>query len=177
MTTTSPSGLYVPRGIELPDWYNANVPSSPARRRRYLQQLLFVLEELTKLFYPDPVIAAANQPRVVGEHRVLFINLPIYSMMVPGWLEMQFIGNFEQWVVSISCREVVPNRFHGLFDSMEPLSPVDLQHFDVPWRDRTYGIDRQYFMVKLPSDWHLWTFCFLLEDALNLRIKVMNRPT
>lgn len=132
------------------------------------QQLMSLQTEISHRLFPTPYRGPACPVHVVGqdEHQ-----LPIFSLFIPGKLEMRFkFSHLGHCIVSVRCEPGYEayDKFHDLFDQSEQVTAEEASGFDERWLLGPYVNDRSAFTVLLPSASDISIF-FLLGASLGLR--------
>jgi hypothetical protein len=157
-------------GTPLEEWASAHESlDGMVYQNAYRSQIGFVQDRLSGLFFGSYEEWSTHPVRVVGEHRSQSIRLPVFSILVPGELEVRLRGNFHDWVVSVSSTASVPDVFYELFerDARQPLECSE--GFDPDWVFGPYTENNRQFSLRLSNDLRLYVFCYLLLGGLGMR--------
>lgn len=165
--------------ITLQDWMNNHpVGLEMLWKGAAHSQLQFVRDMLHYLIVPGHSAVRKDHPvRVVSTHTSKSVLLPVYELTTPEWdggytwdarelaVRLRMRNNFYNWVVSVESNRWVHDRFRDLFDREEQVLPVYAEGFEAEWVFPPYAESRDPFTVSLPSNYDLYTFCWLLRHS------------
>lgn len=163
-------------GIPLMEWFNEHQPATDLLwRNGAIDQFIFVRDRLPPLF--GLLYKSLDDPpyvRVVGAHHSKSVELPVYSIKVPE-VEVRMRNNFYNWVVSVKAEQHVPDIFGHILSKDNRTGPVQLIYAEgftedwifKPWHARAMG-PCKFSLTLSRSDYQLFTFLYLLTEALGL---------
>jgi len=157
-------------GTSLQEWAIAHEPSDEMIfKSAYWGQIKFIRDVLSQLFYPGSYEEwEANPVHVVGEHTSKSIKMPVFSILVPGIVEVRLRYNCFNWVVSVKSEEPVNIDFLDLFDAEAKQELVYAEGFEARWVFPPFSVDDQEFSFSVGSDYILYTFCWMLTRQLGI---------
>lgn len=158
---------------ELNDWMNKNEPDDNLSFKDwYANQLHFVNDLLLRALYSDDS-DKANHIRimVVATHEAYSIVLPVYQFTLPNGVKITLRNNFFDWKVSIDSPFSISLKSMDLFDPKQRIPFYHCEGFPKEIVYGSYGENRKQFTMSFHTDYHLWTFMFLLGHSLMLRVK------
>lgn len=136
----------------------------------FLSHMLVTLEsEVNQRLFPTPYQGPACPLHVVGHDEY---RLPIFSLLIPGKMEMRFkFTRVGHWVISVCCApgSMVHDTFGDLFEQYEQVTAEEASGFDECWLLLPYGSNRQAFTLLLASASDIYIFLFLLGTSLGMR--------
>lgn len=157
--------------LPLQDWAKAH--SSGLRliwREGYWDQIIFVRDRLHPVLVNKYEQRKASPVLVVGEHTSKSVRLPVYRIdSVDLGVTLWARYNFFDWKVSVRAVAAVPDVFFRLFARDDPngyLHPVYFEGFHEDWIFPPYADNQEQFSCSLRDHYFLFTFGFLLGEAL-----------
>lgn len=153
-------------GVPLQGWANTNKPKDEMLwKSGYWSQIVFVRDQIHCLFVVTYKESKENPVRVVGTHISKSIQLPVYSIKIPG-LEVRMRCNFYDWKVSIRSEVPIPDVFHNIIKKDEKVHPVYFEGFQGDWIFGSYDEDPRQFSVEIGNEYDLYAFFLVILDAL-----------
>ncbi|HJY98888.1 MAG TPA: hypothetical protein VJ227_04190 [Patescibacteria group bacterium] len=152
--------------IPLQDWANAFEPGDEMLwKRGYWEQIVFVRDEIHRLFVATYEESKRNPVMVVSMHTSKSIRLPVYNIKVPG-IEIWMRYNFFDWKVSIRSERPVPDVFHNIIRKDVKIHEVYFEGFSKDWIFGSYDENPCQFSVEVRTDYDLYAFLLVIADAL-----------
>ena len=153
-------------GVLLQDWANAHEPKDEMLwKRGYWDQIVFVRDEIHRLFVVTYEESKKNPVMVVSTHTSKSIELPVYSIKIPG-IEVRMRYNFYDWKVSIRSDLPVPDVFHNIINKGEKVHQVYFEGFQNDWIFGSYREDPHQFSVEIGNEYNLYAFILAFTDAM-----------
>ena len=170
MSATTAAMAKHDEGTPLHQWAVAHEPGEEMiYKNGYWDQIMFIRDRLSALFFGSYKEWEAHPVRVVGEHTSKSIRLPVFSIMIPGKLEVRLRANFHDYVVSVDSAAPVPDNFYDLFERSERQPLHSCEGFEPEWVFGPYANNNEQFSLRLGNEFQLYTFCYLLHAGLGLR--------
>jgi hypothetical protein len=135
----------------------------------YWRQVMFMRNQVRDLFFP--IEENIYPVRVVGTHHSKSIELPVYSLAVPGLVEVRLRNNFYDWKISVKTNRRLPDLFMGLFDTLVAPPAIYCQGFTADWVFGPYAQNSSQFSLEIFDDYKAYTFLYILSRALGLPIQ------
>lgn len=153
-------------GVPLQEWADAHNPGDEMLwRPGFWKQITFVRDHIHRLFVVTYVESKKNPVMVVSTHTSKSIELPVYSIKIPG-IEVRMRYNFYDWKVSIRSELPVPDVFHNIIKRDEKVHQVYFEGFQDDWIFGSYNQDPRRFSVEIGNAYDLYAFILAINDAL-----------
>lgn len=156
--------------VELSEWMDKNEPDDDLSFKGcYADQLHFVRNILLRALYGDDSDKAKHvRIMVVATHESHSVVLPVYQFTLPNGVKITLRNNFFNWKVSVDSPFSISMKPLGLFDSNRRIQPYHCDGFPEEIVFGSYDENRKRFTLSFLTDYHLWTFMFLLRNAMML---------
>jgi len=152
-------------GIELENWVKGHEPGDELGwKSAFWNQILFVRDQLPKLFFTTYEDYKKNPTMVVGTHTSKSIVLPVYSIKIPG-LEVRMRDNFYDWNVSIRADWPVLDNFHGLIKKGKSPYRGNFEGFMDDWIFGSYNRNPREFSVELENSYEVYAFLLIVTSC------------
>ncbi len=152
----------------LQQWLNENREGSKAA----VDQALFIRDRLASTLYRDYDEYSDHYPvQVISQHYSSGSTLPVYEFLLANGDRLTLRGNFHNWVVTVESSCPVEADFMDLLDPRASWYPAICEGFPADRVLAPLAENRRNFTVGVGSDHELYTFCFILGNALGLRKK------
>jgi hypothetical protein len=160
--------------IRTPDdlalWAASHEPSdNMLGKPAYWHQVMFMRNQVRSLFFP--IEENIHPVRVVGTHRSKSVELPVYSLAVPGLVEVRLRNNFYDWKISVKASHRLPDLFMGLFDTLTAPSAIYCQGFSADWIFGPYAQNPSQFSLEIFDDYKVYTLLYILSRTLGLPVQ------
>lgn len=158
----------------LQEWANTHKPDeSMIWKKSFWNQIVFVRDELPKTLIEkynySLYEAIGDEVRVISTHTSKSILLPVYKISYPG-RELTFIvrNNFHDWKVSVISCQPIEADFGNLFDPTQKVSSTYCEGFDPSWVFGSHEENNMKFTVEIRDNFEMYTFFWLIRQALKL---------
>lgn len=154
----------------LNEWSLENMPAENLFfRDNFANQVFFVQNLLLRALYGD------NFPKtraidilVIATHISKSVILPVYQFTLTNGVRITMRNNFYNWKVSVDSPFSINLKPLGLFDPTKQISACYCEGFLPQMVFEAYARNHRQFTLELPTDYHFWTFMFLLGNAMML---------
>jgi len=154
----------------LNEWSLENMPAENLFfRDNFAGQVFFVQNFLLRALYGDnfPKIRAIDI-MVIATHISKSVILPVYQFTLPNGVRITMRNNFYDWKVSVDSPFSISMKPMGLFDPKQRISSCFCEGFPSQMIFEGYAQNPRQFTLGFPTDYHFWTFMFLLGNAMML---------
>lgn len=156
--------------VPLQTWAKANVPEKTMIFfSSYWPQIIFVRDELPKLLantYEDYKRVSDNI-NVVSTHTSKSILLPVMEITLPSGVKFLLRNNFHNWIISVESPKPLVIDFKNLI-SPDNVPPIYCQGFTDDRVHPAYSLNHSRFTVELHDRFEVYTFFWLIGNALDL---------
>lgn len=158
--------------VDVTAWVRVNSPDKKMIfKNRFSEQICFVRDVLSVLFFPSIEEYDASPVMVIGTHTSKSIELPVFQMKSEKYgIELILSNNFSNWKVSVKSDIPLDFDIMGLFDTAKVIQPYYCEGFPEEKVYGSYEQDHSSFTFEIFSDYNLYTFVFLLSKYLEKKV-------
>lgn len=154
--------------IDVTPWTRVNVPDSNMYyKQQFTEQISFVVDVLSKIFFPSLKEYEKSPVVVIGTHISKSIVLPVYQIKVDDIaIVLTLRNNFYNWKVSVNSSIPIEFDTMELFDPSETISPSLCEGFPDELVYDCYNKNHSQFTCEIRTQYDLYTFFYLLNNYL-----------
>lgn len=159
--------------VDLLTWSRANEPDKTMLyEQAFWNQVLFVRDNLTSIFYENFNERMANPVLVVNTHVSKSIKLPVYELNIAKYgLKITLVNNFYEWSVSINSTKELDMNFTNLFDTDKEINPIYCDGLSNEQVYSSFNNNKKQFTFKIVDDYRLFTIIYFIKDYLKQKLK------